>query len=458
MENTAVKNKVGKDLTTGPVMSLLVSFAIPMVLTNLVQQVYSMTDLIIIGKFVGSIGTVGVSTGGELSDLMTPIASGLATAGQIYTAQLVGAGNREKLKSVTGTLFTMMGIIALVITILTFIFYRQFLVLLNCPEEAFESAAGYLLITVIGMPFIFGYNAICAVLRGMGESKRPLLFVVVAAVVNIFLDLLLVVVFRLDAAGTAIATVASQIGSFTASYIYLYRRRDQIGFSLSRSYFRIDKFDAGVILKLGIPQMIRVLSVQGSMLWVKANINSFGLVASATYSVGSKIEKFMNIFIEGMNQAGGAMIGQNLGARKIDRVKKIMHRMLVTSMCIAVVCAALFLLIPNQLYQMFTDDVQVIEFGETFLRIMSIGCLVLGFSGTMKSISTGAGAALLSLILGVMDGICRILVCLIFYYVIKQGAQSYFWGAALCQLVPGLIAMGYYLSGKWKTKKLLTEK
>lgn len=449
--------RVGKDLTNGPIVQLLFSFAIPMVLTSLVQQTYSMVDLIVIGKFVGSVGTVGVSTGGELSDLMTPIANGLATAGQIYIAQLVGAGNKKKLRSVTGTLFTMMGVIAVVITLTTLIFYRQFLVLLNCPDEAFESAAGYLLITVIGMPFIFGYNGICAVLRGMGESKRPLLFVAIAATINIFLDLLLVAVFHLDAAGTAIATVMSQIGSFTASFIYLYKRREEIGLSLSRAYFRINRFDMGVILRLGIPQMIRVFSVQGSMLWVKAHINSFGLTVSATYSVGNKIEKFMNIFIQGIDQAGGAMIGQNLGARKIDRVKEVMHKMLMTTMAIAVCCAGLFWAIPNQLYSLFTDDPAVITYGETFLAIMSVGCLVLGFSGAMKSISTGAGAAMLSLILGVMDGVCRILVCLFFYYVVKQGAQSYFWGAALCQLVPGLIAMSYYLSGKWATKRLLSE-
>ena len=453
----AKEKAVGRNMTEGPVLPLLLSFAVPMILTSLIQQVYSMTDLMIIGKFVGSIGTVGVSTGGELSDLMTPVANGLATAGQIYIAQLVGARNREKLKSVMGTLLSLMAIISVVIMVLTFVFYRQFLELLHCPAEAFSAASQYLLITAIGFPFIFGYNAICAILRGMGESKRPMLFVIVAAVINIFLDLLLVIVFHLDSAGTAIATVASQIGAFAASFLYMYKRREQIGFRLEKEFFRMDAHDLAVILKLGVPQLVRVASVQGSMLWVKSNINAYGLTVSATYSVGNKIEKFMNLFIMGIDGAGGAMIGQNLGARKHRRVTEIMRDITAISLGIAIVSAAIFLLFPVPLYSVFTNDQAVITLGITFLRIMSIGCLVVGFSAPMKSISTGAGAALLSLIIGVLDGICRIAVCLFFDKVLHQGATSYFWGAAFCQLIPGIIAMIYFASGKWKTKKLLSE-
>ncbi len=448
---------VGKNLTEGPVFPLLISFAVPMVLSSLIQQVYSMTDLLIIGKYVGSIGTVGVSTGGELSDLMTPIASSFATAGQIYIAQLVGERNDRRLKSVISTLITLMMMVSVVFTVFSVVFFRQILGWLNCPEEALSAASGYLLITAIGMPFIFGYNAITGILRGMGESRRPLIFVIVAAVVNIFLDLLLVIVFDMQAAGTAIATVASQIGAFAAAFIYMYSKREQIGFRLDWSYFHMDRHDLKIILRLGIPQMIRVLSVQGSMLWVKANINAYGMTASATYSVGNKIEKFINLFIQGIDGAGGAMIGQNIGARKMDRVKEIMRKILILSLAIAALGALLFLVIPGPLYSLFTNDPEVVEYGKVFLRIMAVGCFVVGFSGPMKSISTGAGAAMLSLILGVLDGVCRVAICIIALAIVGRTADAYFWGAAFCQLIPGLIAMSYYLSGKWKTKKLLSE-
>ena len=453
----AQAKRVGRDLTEGPILPALLAFSVPIVLSSMIQQLYSMVDLMVIGKYVGNIGTVGVSTGGELSDLMTPIASGLAGAGQIYIAQLAGAKDGDRIKRATGTLLTFFMALSIIFTVGTFLFYVPVLHWLNCPNEAFQAASNYMLITAVGMPFIFGYNAVCAVLRGMGESQKPLIFIIVAAAVNIVLDLFLVAVIPLEETGTAIATVGSQIGAFLAAFFFMYRRREEMGFRLQWSYFRVNRRDLMVILKLGIPQLIRTLSVQGSMLWVKSSINAYGMVASATYSVGNKIEKFMNMFINGIDVAGGAMVGQNLGARKTDRVRKIIFELLVVSLSMACIVAALFVAIPDVFYSVFTNEAEVIEAGRTYLKIMAVGCFVIGAAGAMKSLVTGAGAALLSLTIGVLDGVTRVLVCLLMFHVLHQGAQSYFWGAAFCQAVPGLISGVYFLSGKWTKRKLLLE-
>lgn len=449
--------RVGRDLTQGPILSALLAFSVPIVLSSMIQQLYSMVDLMVIGKYVGNIGTVGVSTGGELSDLMTPIASGLAGAGQIYIAQLAGAKDGERIKRATGTLLTFFMVLSIIFTVGTFLFYVPILRWLNCPDDAFTAASNYMLITAIGMPFIFGYNAVCAVLRGMGESQKPLIFIIVAAAVNVFLDLFLVVVVPLEETGTAIATVGSQIGAFLAAFIFMYRRREEMGFRLEWSYFKVNRRDLMIILKLGIPQLIRTLAVQGSMLWVKSSINAYGMVASATYSVGNKIEKFMNMFINGIDVAGGAMVGQNLGAKKADRVRKIIFELLAVSLSMACIVAALFVAVPDAFYSVFTNEAEVIEAGRTYLKIMAVGCFVIGAAGAMKSLVTGAGAALLSLIIGVLDGVTRVLVCLLMFHVLHQGVQSYFWGAAFCQLVPGIISGAYFLSGRWAKKKLLLE-
>jgi len=451
------KKLVGKDLTTGKIYPLLIAFAVPIILTGLIQQIYSMTDLVIIGKYVGSVGTVGVSTGGELSDLMTPLASSLAMAGQIYIAQLVGQHAEERLKSVISTLLTMMLLISIIFMVGSLVFYHQILTMLNCPSEAFSAAASYLIITALGMPFIFGYNAITSILMGMGESKRPLLFVSVAAAMNIVFDLLFVIVFKMDVVGTAIATVGSQIGAFAASFIFMYKRRDQLGFELKLSYFKMNRRDLQIIMKLGIPQIIRVISVQGSMLWVKACINNFGLIVSATYSVGNKIEKFENVFVQGITQAGGAMIGQNIGAKKHDRVNDVMKSILVCSTALALIGAVLFVVFPTQLYSIFSNDADVIQYGVTFLRIMAIGIIVSAVAASFKSIAIGAGAALLALLIGILDGMCRVVICLAAILIIGNVSNAYFWGAAFCQVIPGLMCLGYFLSGKWKTKKLLSE-
>jgi len=455
MESTG--KRVGADLTEGPVLRSLLRFAVPMILASVLQQLYSAVDLMIIGQYMENVGTIAVSTGGEFTDSMTMVAMAFAVGAQVYIAQLVGAKDEGNLRSAVGTTLTMLGAGSLVILLLAILFHKQFLDLMNCPGIAREEAAGYMIITACGLPFVFGYNGISAVLRGMGESKKPLLFVAVAASVNVAADFLLVVVIPLGVVGTAIATVLSQIGSFTAALIYLYRHRNTFDFKLSLSYFRIDRKALLRILRMAVPQLIRSLSVHGSMLWVKSQVNVYGDIASSTYSIGSKIEKFMQVFISGVDGAAGAMIGQNIGARKHGRVKKIMWETLGLNLLICAAVVSAFLFLPHQLYRLFTVNEDVIEMGQIFLRIMSLGMVVVALASCFKSIATGSGAALLSLVLGILDGVSRILVCLLFYYVFDQGVQSYFWGAAFCMLLPGLISFVYFISGKWKRKKLLSE-
>jgi Na+-driven multidrug efflux pump len=165
----------------------------------------------------------------------------------------------------------------------------------------------------------------------------------------------------------------------------------------------------------------------------------------------------MNVFVQGVDGAAGAMVGQNIGAKKLKRVSQVLWCALAVTLCFAILVMAAFILFPTQLYSLFTNDTEVMEFGRTYLRILAIGMPVIAISSCFKSISTGSGAALLSLFIGVSDGISRILVCLLAYHVFNQGVESYFWGAAFCMLIPGIASMIYFFSGKWKTKKLLSE-
>ncbi len=458
-EKTEKKQEnVGTDLTEGPVVQLLLTFAIPIMLTNVIQQLYSMVDLTVIGQYVGSVGTVGVSTGGELSDIMTPLATAFATAGQIYIAQLMGARDTKQARTAIGTLITLMMLVSLVCMAGSMIFCSPILQALNCPEEAFTAATQYMLITAVGMPFIFGYNAICGVLRGMGESRRPMIFICVAAVVNIVLDLLLVVIFHLDVIGTAVATMMSQFGSFIAAFIYMYRNKEKFDFELRLSYFRMDGKALKIMLRLGIPQFVRVICVRFSMLWVNANINSYGLIVSATNSIGTKINKFLEVFTQGVDSAAGSMIGQNLGARKIDRTKHIVWSTFGCTMAIAGVLMALVLLFPTQLFRIFTTDPEVIEFGVTYLQILAVAILAAGIIGPFNAVVTGSGFASMGLAIGLIDGVvCRIGLSLLYTRVMDMGAVGYFWANSTCRIIPILMCLVYYFGGWWKTRKLLSE-
>jgi putative MATE family efflux protein len=448
--------KVGRDLTQGPILEGLVFFVLPIILASLIQQLYSVVDLVIIGKFVGNVGTVGVSTGGELVDMITPVTMAFATAGQIYIAQLSGAKIEYKLQEAIGTFLSFMMILSLVLMTGTLIFNKQILELLNCPPEAFSQAQDYMILTGIGIPFIFGYNAVCGLLRGMGESKRPLIFIAIAAVVNIFLDLLLVVVIPMQAAGTAIATTASQAASFLAALFFMYKNKESFNFELKLSYFKLKKDHLKVILNLGIPQAVRSLLVRGSMFWVNASVNSYGLVVSATNSVGNKLQKFLDIYSMSFAQASSATIGQNLGARKPERAKKVVYYSCIICLCLASVVMAAIIFVPRSIFGIFTNDAAVINMGVDYLRIMIIHFYVSAAISAFQAMVIGSGNSMLNFVIGILDGVvCKIGLSIVFAGIMGMGAYGYFWGTALSRVLPCLICMFYFYSGMWNKRKLL---
>lgn len=475
----SAKQSVGRDLTSGPIMSSLMAFALPIVITNLIQQVYSMVDLMIIGQFVGNIGTVGVNTGGEIADFLTPVATAFASAGQIYIAQLAGAHRFDEQKKATGTFITLMMAASIALMVLTIVLTRPILRLLNCPAEALNEAVNYMVITAIGLPFIFGYNAVCGVLRGMGESKRPLIFIIIAAVVNIFLDLLLVAVIPLSAAGTAIATVISQLASFVASFAYMYRHKETFDFEMKPAYFRCEPRHMKVLLQLGLPQAVRSVLVRVSMLWVNASINACGSIASGTNGIGNKLQKFLEIFSASMSQASAAMVGQNLGAQKQDRARKAVHCTLLGCLGIGAVLSALILIFPKQTFGIFTTDEMVKSLGVYYIVMLVVHIMVSSVTSSYQSMVIGAGNATLNFIIGILDGVvCKIGLSLIFVQLFTGNAaiaawfgptpayistsnflttMAYFWGTGLSRVLPALVCMIYFYSGAWKRRTLVGE-
>ncbi len=450
--------RIGNDLTEGSIIKKLVVYALPLLLTNLVQQLYNTVDMAVIGHYVGSIGTVGVSTGGDISAFLTFLGMAFGQAGQVYVAQLSGAKDHKTISRTIGTLLTLMLILSSICASICIIFSEQLLGLLNCPVEAWQQAKSYMIITALGMPFVFEYNAIAGCLRGMGESKRPLLFVSIAATANIFMDILFVVIIPLEAAGTAIATVAAQFASFAASFYFLYKKRESFDFDFKLKSFRIYKEQLVVLTKLGLPMACRSALIQLSQMFCISQINNYGLVASATNSVGKKISRLVNIFTNSIDGAAAAMIGQSLGARKIDRAKKVVYTAVAFS---AVFCAfecAIAIFVPRMFFRLFVNDPAVIEFGVIYMRVSIIKFLLQIFQGSYQAMVTGSGFASLGLFVGIFDGVVlRIGLSLLFANVLDMGVVGYFYGDALAHLGAVVPCVIYFYSGKWKTRKLLTE-
>ena len=320
--------------------------------------------------------------------------------------------------------------------------------LLNCPQEAMGQAEAYMIITALGMPFIFGYNAVCGVLRGMGESRRPLTFIIIAAVINVILDIILVAVFHMDAAGTAIATVLAQVGAFAASFAYMYRHKEQFDFELRLNYFKVDGEAMKIVLGQGLPQAIRSLFVRFSLLWVNSNINSYGLTASATNSVGNKIQKFLDVFTAGISQASGAMVGQNLGAKKQNRASKTVWYTFFCTLCIAAILSLLSLTMPREIFRIFTKDPEVLTLGVTFMHILIFHFIWSAVTSSFQSMVIGSGYAAMNFMVGILDGVvCKIGLSILFVQIMDMGVLGYFWPIAFSRAIPGVFCFLLLLAG-----------
>lgn len=459
MENTLKLKSNKPSLIEGPILKSLLIFAAPIVLTNVVQQLYTLVDVAVIGKCVqGTVGTVAVNTGGEVADLLAPIATGFAMAGQIYLAQLVGAGDDSKTKRAVGTLLTFMLGLSLILSAISIFLSGPILNWLNCPAEAFSAARIYMIISAIGTPFVFGYNAVCGVLRGMGESKRPLIFILVAASINIILDIFLVAVLHLEAAGTAIATVAAQFGSFAAAFYFMWKAKEKFDFELKASYFKIDMKMLWIFIKLGIPQVFRSMCVRFGIVWCNSQANGFGSVVSAANGIGNKLQKLLDCFVSGIDTAAASMIGQNLGARKQDRARKVTLYTVASALVCATVVSAVILIFPTQVFSIFTSDAGVVELGRTYLRIFVLHFYQSAITGSFQAMVTGCGFVSLGFVLGILDGlICKIGFSCLFMNIMNMGYIGLWWGVAASRVPNGFITIWYFLSNKWRYRKLLTD-
>ena len=250
------QEKIIRDLTVGSVPKTLFTFALPLFLSGLLQMVYNMVDMIVVGRFVGTAGLSAVAIGGEVLQLITFVAMGFSNAGQILISRYVGENRTDLVGEMVGTLFTLLESLAVIIMIVFLFTYQDIIRWLNTPDEIWEYTRQYSITCVYGVVFIYGYNLVSAILRGMGDSRHPFLFIAIASVINIVLDLLLVGPLHMGPLGAALATVIGQAVSFFFALRLLYRNREQIHFDFHPSHFRIYRSVIRPLLSLGIPMVI----------------------------------------------------------------------------------------------------------------------------------------------------------------------------------------------------------
>jgi putative MATE family efflux protein len=405
---------------------------------------------------VGKTGLAAVSIGGDLLHTLTFIGMGFSNAGQVVISQFIGAGQRDKVQRVIGTLFTFLLACAVVMTVLCLIFRAQILSLLNTPEEAWDYAMDYVIPCILGLVFIYGYNLVSAILRGMGDSKHPFVFISIATVMNIILDLVFVAVFRWAAFGAALATVIGQGTSFVLSLVFLYRRRERFGFDFQRASFGIHMDVFPPLMKLGIPMVLQSAAINCSRLFVGARVNTYGVLATAVTGIGNKMDSACNVFTGSLSTAGATMIGQNIGAEKYERVP---HVILSSFVVDAVVCGAMCLcvaLFPRAVFGLFAKEADTLELAMTYIPVAVLSFVSCMFRAPMFGLINGSGNSKLNLTVGLLDGVLiRVGLSLFLGEVCGLGMYGYWYGAALAGFTPFFIGGVYYLSGKWRTRKYI---
>lgn len=449
------KTSLINDFTEGKVFGKLVRFATPLFLSNLLQVVYNMMDMIIVGHKLGKPGLSAVSVGGDVSGFLTFLAMGFSNAGQVIISQYIGAKQRDKIARFVGTMFTFLMSAAAVISVGCLILRAPILTAMRTPDEAFAEALSYSTISTAGLVFIYGYNISSAVLRGMGDSARPFVFISIAAVLNILLDLLFVLVFDMGSGGAALATVISQGMSFVLCAAFIIRNKERYELDISlRGFFGIDGGMLMRLVKLGFPMAIKNASIKFSKLFVNSFLNSFGLAVSAFAGVANKINSTSNLVSNAFNTAGSSMVGQNIAAGRYDRVRRIMLSIFAITLCAATMFTLAFVFFPEQIYGIFSDDAEVVRIGIEYLPVA-----VLIFYGSaarsgMNALINGSGNTVVNFATAIFDGIIlRIGLAALFGLALGMGAMGFWLGDALAGYTPLVIGIVFYFSGKWKKNK-----
>lgn len=442
-----------RDLTQGSVTRLLLIFAFPLLCSNLLQTVYNMVDMIVIGQFVGREGLSAVSIGGDVLHFLTFLVMGFSNAGQVILSQYIGAGNRDRIRGTIGTMFTVTFISAVGLTIVCYLGLDAFLHAMNTPAECFDYARQYGLTCVLGLVFIYGYNLVSAILRGMGDSKHPFIFIAVATVVNLVLDLVFVAGLGMGPFGAALATVIGQGVSFLWAIFYLYRHKESFGFDFKPASFKPDPEVLPKLIRLGLPMILQSAAINFSMLFVNSYINSYGVVASAVTGVGNKLGSITAVVTNALSTAGSSMVGQNLGAEKYHRVPKIIGVSMVIDLAFAVLLSFLTICFPRTIFGLFNSDPQVLDMSMTYIPVAVL--LYVGFAmrSPFFALINGSGNAKLNLIVGLLDGvICRVGLAMLMGLAMGMGIMGFWLGNAFAGYMPFLIGGVYFLTGKWKRR------
>ena len=443
-----------KDLSTGNEGKLILKFAIPMLIGNVFQQLYSVIDSIVVGKFVGKNALAAVGTSGPVIFLLISFMIGITMGFTIVISQYFGAKDMTKVQKAIGTMYIFLFFISILMSVVGFLISGFIFRVIKLDPQIIPMAQVFLNIFFAGLVFLFGYNGTSAILRGLGDSKTPLYFLVGSVVMNIGLDLVFVLVFHWGVPGVAYATVFSEAMAFISQIVYLNKYHKVVKFS-----FRSLKFDYPIFIKslrIGLPTGFQQTFVAMGMVALYWVVDKFGIDANAAYSVAGRIDNFAAMPAMSFAIALSTFVGQNVGANKPERVKTGLRATFLMSSGVTLTISALILIFARGLMRMFTDDETVIELGRGYLVVIGIFYILFSTMFIYTGVLRGAGDTLVPMFISLFSlWIVRIPVAYFLSGIPAIGVHGIWWSIPIGWFFGLIVYFFYYRSGRWKKKALV---
>jgi len=438
-----------KNLTEGNSGSLIFKFAIPMLIGNVFQQLYNIVDSIVVGRYVGKEALAAVGASFPLIFMLISFVVGVAMGTTIIISQYFGAKDMKMVKRSIDTMYIFLFFASIIVTILGITLSGPIFRLINLPEDVMPQAIAYFNVYLTGMIFFFGFNGISSVLRGLGDSKTPLYFLVIATLMNIALDLLFVAVFKWGVVGAAWATVISQAGAFISGIIYLNRTHEVVKLNSLKLVF--DRAIFRKSLMIGLPTGLQQTFVSMGMLAITRIVNGFGTDVIAAYSAAGRLDSLAGMPAMNFGAALSTFVGQNLGANKPERVRQGFKATLMMSGALALVTSLFVIVFRQQLMHLFTDDAAVISIGADYLVIVSSFYIFFSTMFVIGGVMRGAGDTLIPMFI-TLFALWAIRIPAASILSRYFGVDGIWWSIPVAWFIGMLLSYLYYLKGNWKKK------
>ena len=448
------KRKGNTDLTEGKVWKVIVRFALPLLVGNLLQQFYNITDSIIVGQFLGKEALAAVSASFFIYYFIISLVIGVGSGTTVVISQLFGAKQYQKVQLAFSSFFIFMLVGGIILSIAGIIFAEPVFRLTNTPEEVIPQAVAYFRIYIGGTFLFVTFNSIISILRGVGESVRPMLFILITTVLNIAFDLLFILVFTWGIEGAARATVVSQGIGMCIALAYVNNTHPLLSIKKQDMLFDWKLFKES--LKIGLPTSVQQCAIALGLIALLGIVNSFGTNTLTAYGAAGKIDTIITQAILTLSGALAAFCGQNIGAGRLDRVKKGVRFTMYTNIALGLLTFAAVYLFGNEMMRIFTKDIDVVAIGKEYLLIIGGFFIVHGALNVYNGALRGAGDTLFPMITSL---ICLWLIRIPLAYYLSSwlGRNGIWWAIGISITIGLIVTFVYYKMGFWKRRRRIYE-